>query len=163
MWTWGRERWLLEDKDDASSPALGSMSCLPLSLSRFLCCCLQCFSLAMHIFPFFNLLLLLLVCFLSPFSLSHSLSLSLFLAVLLCPRLAEGKLFGVSSAAHQFLLLTSKSCNTLSSSFGSRSARAAKTPTHTHTHKVFFCISTPSPTLSQCYSIGSHDVLPSVC
>lgn len=28
-------------------------------------CCLQCFSLAMHIFPFFNLLLLLLVCFLS--------------------------------------------------------------------------------------------------
>lgn len=25
----GRERWLLEDKDDASSPALGSMSCSP--------------------------------------------------------------------------------------------------------------------------------------
>lgn len=43
----------------------------PLSLSSpFLSlllplCCLQCFSLAIHIFPFFNLLLLLLVCFLS--------------------------------------------------------------------------------------------------
>lgn len=82
----------------------------PLTLSSLLSlllplCCLQCFSLAMHIFPFFNLLLLLLVCFLS---LLPSLS------VLLCPRLAEGKLFGVSSAAHQFLLLTSKSCNALS-------------------------------------------------
>lgn len=51
---------------------------LPFSLSLLLpLCCLQCFSLAMHIFPFFNLLLLLLVCFLSlPSPLSLSLSLS---------------------------------------------------------------------------------------
>lgn len=55
----------------------------PLSLSSpFLSlllplCCLQCFSLAMHIFPFFNLLLLLLVCFLSLPSPLLSLSLSL--------------------------------------------------------------------------------------
>lgn len=101
-------------------------------------CCLQCFSLAMHIFPFFNLLLLLLVCFLSLPSLSLSPLLSFHLSVLLCPRLAEGKLFGVSSAAHQFLLLTSKSCNALfrpaPASGPPVLPRRPQTHTHTHTH-----------------------------
>lgn len=108
---------------------------------RFVACSglFNVFLLALLIFPFFNLLPFASGCFLSlaPFDAPPNRS----------PGLAEGKLFGVSSAAHQFLLLTSKSCNTLSP------RQCQKPATHLPHHAL------------QCeyYStIGSQAVLPAV-
>lgn len=125
------------------------------STLRRLLWALQCFSLAMHIFPFFNLLPLPARCFLSlslPYPFPSSFRLR-------CPGLAEGKLFGVSSAAHQFLLLTSKSCNSLSPG----NAKNLPPPPPS-TFPVLPLTHTHTPWQWECYStIGSLAVLPAVC